>query len=237
MKILAFDTSNIAMSVAVVEDSTVLGEIFLNKKKNHSISLMPEIDHLMKSLDVEANTLDRIVVSVGPGSYTGIRIAVTTAKMLAYSLGIELVGVSTLETLARNREGFDGLVIPMIDARRKNIYTAVFDGVQKVENDHHISLELLLEKLENTSRPLLFLGDALNFSDEILLKFPQAMIEKDEFFNIPHGSILAKIGLEKAAVSSIDDFVPNYLKRVEAEEVWLSKQGAPSRKEDYVEKI
>ena len=94
MKILAFDTSNRALSLAVLEDKELLGQVTLNIKKNHSITLMPAIDFLMNSLDLKPTDLDRIAVAQGPGSYTGLRIAVATAKTLAHTLKIELVGVS-----------------------------------------------------------------------------------------------------------------------------------------------
>ena len=95
MKLLAFDTSNQALSLAILEDEHLLAQTTLNIKKNHSITLMPAIDFLMNSLDMKPKDLDRIVVAQGPGSYTGLRIAVATAKTLAHTLKIELVGVSS----------------------------------------------------------------------------------------------------------------------------------------------
>ena len=115
MKLLAFDTSNQALSLAVLEDEHLLAQTTLNIKKNHSITLMPAIDFLMKSLDMKPMDLDRIVVAQGPGSYTGLRIAVATAKTLAHTLKIELVGVSSL--LALVPEQVEGLVISIMDAR------------------------------------------------------------------------------------------------------------------------
>ena len=99
MKLLAFDTSSKALSVAILEDETLLAETTLTIKKNHSITLMPVIDFLMRQIDLTPKDLDRIVVAEGPGSYTGLRIAVATAKTLAHTLGIELVGVSSLLAL------------------------------------------------------------------------------------------------------------------------------------------
>ena len=96
MKVLAFDTSSKALSLAILEDKQVLAETTINIKKNHSITLMPAIDFLMASLDWTPKDLDRIVVAEGPGSYTGLRIAVATAKTLAHTLNIELVGMSSL---------------------------------------------------------------------------------------------------------------------------------------------
>ena len=120
MKVLAFDTSSKALSLAILEDKQVLAETTINIKKNHSITLMPAIDFLMASLDWAPKDLDRIVVAEGPGSYTGLRIAVATAKTLAHTLNIELVGMSSLLALVPCQQ--EGLFVPLMDARRNNVY-------------------------------------------------------------------------------------------------------------------
>src|SRR5690554_6176022 len=102
MKILAFDTSNQPMSVAVVEDNKVLAEITVNIKRNHSIQLMPAIDEMLEQAKLTIDDIDRVAVAEGPGSYTGLRIAVTIAKSLAWTKEIELVGVSSLKLVAAN---------------------------------------------------------------------------------------------------------------------------------------
>ena len=102
MKVLAIDTSNHPMSVALVEDEQLLATTTLNMVRNHSIYLMPTIDNLFKLVQWTPADLDRVVVAQGPGSYTGIRIAATTAKTLADTLKVALVGVSSLEVVARN---------------------------------------------------------------------------------------------------------------------------------------
>ena len=114
MKVLAFDTSSKALSLAILEDKQVLAETTINIKKNHSITLMPTIDFLMASLDWTPKDLDRIVVAEGPGSYTGLRIAVATAKTLAHTLNIELVGMSSLLALVPYQQ--EGLFVPLMDA-------------------------------------------------------------------------------------------------------------------------
>ncbi|EAO75186.1 protein of unknown function [Streptococcus agalactiae COH1] len=121
MKVLAFDTSSKALSVAVLNNMECLATVTINIKKNHSINLMPAIDFLMQSIDLEPQDLDRIVVAEGPGSYTGLRVAVATAKMLAYTLKIDLVGVSSLYALTNGFSEND-LLVPLIDARRNNVY-------------------------------------------------------------------------------------------------------------------
>ncbi|WP_019787275.1 tRNA (adenosine(37)-N6)-threonylcarbamoyltransferase complex dimerization subunit type 1 TsaB, partial [Streptococcus sobrinus] len=114
MKILAFDTSNQPLSVALLEEGKIVSEMTLTVKKNHSISLMPTIDFLVAQAGWRPSDLERIVVAQGPGSYTGLRVAVATAKTLAYSLGIDLVGLSSLQALCDIEAS--GLIIPLIDA-------------------------------------------------------------------------------------------------------------------------
>ena len=125
MKVLAFDTSSKALSVAILDGEQLLADVTVNVKKNHSINLMPAIDFLMNSVDLKPADLDRIVVAQGPGSYTGLRVAVATAKTLAYALGIELVGVSSLYALAAATE-FSGMIVPVMDARRNNVYAGFY---------------------------------------------------------------------------------------------------------------
>ena len=143
MKLLAFDTSNQALSLAILEDEHLLAQTTLNIKKNHSITLMPAIDFLMNSLDMKPKDLDRIVVAQGPGSYTGLRIAVATAKTLAHTLKIELVGVPSL--LALVPEQVEGLVIPIMDARRNKVDAGFYQSGQTVRPEAHLPLAEVLE--------------------------------------------------------------------------------------------
>ena len=125
MKLLAMDTSNQTLAVAVLENEKLLAHFQLNRKMNHSLTLMPAIESVMQASGLEPADLDRIVVAKGPGSYTGIRIAVTTAKTLAETLKIELTTVSSLAVIAGNIHT-DKLIIPMMDARRNNVYASAY---------------------------------------------------------------------------------------------------------------
>ena len=123
MKVLAIDTSNHPMSVAVVEDDQLLATTTLNMVRNHSIYLMPTINNLFELVKWQPTDIDRVVVAQGPGSYTGIRIAATTAKTLAETLNVELVGVSSLAVVARNvLPESDRVIVPFFDARRGNVF-------------------------------------------------------------------------------------------------------------------
>ena len=214
MNILAMDTSNKALSLALLHDKELLGQVTLNIKKNHSITLMPAIDFLMKSLDMKPTDLDRIVVAQGPGSYTGLRIAVATAKTLAHTLKIELVGVSSL--LALVPEQVEGLVIPVMDARRNNVYAGFYQSGQSVRPEAHLPLAEVLEMASAANQSVTFVGETTAFTEQIEADLPQAAIQS----TLPDAVAVGRLGLDLPA-QSIHDFVPNYLKRVEAEENWL----------------
>lgn len=217
MKILAFDTSNKSLSVAVLEDQTLLADLTLNIKKNHSISLMPAIDFLVSQLQLKPGDLDRIVVAQGPGSYTGLRVAVATAKMLAYSLKIDLVGVSSLYALATGFEESNHLVIPLIDARRQNVYAGVYKNGESLIPDQHISLLAFLEQLPKDEK-LIFTGECQAFEDLILSKKPEAILKP----SLPSAYAMGLLAKSLSPID-VDAFTPEYLKKVEAEENWLKE--------------
>ena len=213
MKVLAFDTSSKALSVALLEEENRLAELTLTIKKNHSITLMPTIEFLMASIDWKPTDLDRIVVAEGPGSYTGLRIAVATAKTLAQTLKIDLVGVSSL--LALVPEEIEGLAIPVMDARRNHVYAGFYQEDQLVYPERHLSFEAVLERVKGAEK-VTFLGEVEAFREQIQEALPSAQMVE----TLPDAVRIGRLGLTKEAVS-VHGFVPNYLKRVEAEENWL----------------
>lgn len=228
MKLLAFDTSNQALSLAILEDEHLLAQTTLNIKKNHSITLMPAIDFLMNSLDMKPKDLDRIAVAQGPGSYTGLRIAVATAKTLAHTLKIELVGVSSL--LALVPEQAEGLVIPIMDARRNNVYAGFYQSGQAVRPEAHLPLAEVLEMAGIANQSVTFVGETTAFTEQINDALPQAAIQS----TLPDAAAIGRFGLDLPA-QSIHDFVPNYLKRVEAEENWLKTHQESS--DSYIQRL
>ena len=228
MKILAMDTSNKPLSLAILENEETLGQVMLNIQKNHSITLMPAIDFLMNSLDMKPADLDRIAVAQGPGSYTGLRIAVATAKTLAHTLKIELVGVSSL--LALVPEQVEGLVIPIMDARRNNVYAGFYQSGQAVRSEAHLPLAEVLEMAGATNQPVTFVGETAAFTEQIKAALPLAAIQP----TLPDAAALGRLGLDLPA-QSIHDFVPNYLKRVEAEENWLKTHQESSN--SYIQRL
>ena len=228
MKIAAFDTSSKALTLAILEDETLLAQMTLNIKKNHSITLMPAIDFLMNSLDMKPTDLDRIVVAQGPGSYTGLRMAVATAKTLAHTLKIELVGVSSL--LALVPEQVEGLVIPVMDARRNNVYAGFYQSGQSVRPEAHLPLAEVLEIAGVADQPVTFVGETAVFAVQIEAALPGVSVQP----TLPDAAAIGRLGLDLPA-QSIHDFVPNYLKRVEAEENWLKTHQESSN--SYIQRL
>ena len=226
MKVLAFDTSSKAMSVALLEDCQLLAEHTLNVKKNHSISLMPIIDFMMKQVGWKPTDLERIVVAQGPGSYTGLRVAVATAKTLAYTLAIDLVGVSSLHALCPERPG---LLVPIMDARRNNVYAGFYENGRATQADCHINFSDLLVMLKEHEK-VTFVGEVEAFRDQIEEALPQAHIQP----TLPSAALIGKLGQELKPVVA-HAFVPEYLKKVEAEENWLKTNIETSA--DYIKRV
>ncbi|MEE3766760.1 tRNA (adenosine(37)-N6)-threonylcarbamoyltransferase complex dimerization subunit type 1 TsaB [Streptococcus agalactiae] len=229
MKVLAFDTSSKALSVAVLNNMECLATVTINIKKNHSINLMPAIDFLMQSIDLEPQDLDRIVVAEGPGSYTGLRVAVATAKMLAYTLKIDLVGVSSLHALTNGFSEND-LLVPLIDARRNNVYVGFYQNGDTVKPDCHTSLEEVLQEVGNKAN-VHFVGEVAAFFDQIKKALPHAKITE----TLPCAVAIGRKGQKMESVN-VDAFVPRYLKRVEAEENWL-KNHCETNTEEYIKRV
>ncbi len=227
MKVLAFDTSSKALSLAILEDKQVLAETTINIKKNHSITLMPAIDFLMASLDWTPKDLDRIVVAEGPGSYTGLRIAVATAKTLAHTLNIELVGMSSLLALVPRQQ--EGLLVPLMDARRNNVYAGFYENAKSVMPEEHLSFAEVLEQVKDAEQ-VTFVGEVGVFVEQIQERLPQANYQE----TLPNAANLALWAWDKKA-DSLHDFVPNYLKRVEAEENWLKNHTESG--ESYIKRL
>ncbi|MFF2290341.1 tRNA (adenosine(37)-N6)-threonylcarbamoyltransferase complex dimerization subunit type 1 TsaB [Peribacillus butanolivorans] len=229
MKVLAIDTSNFTLGIALINDTQVIGEYTTNLKKNHSVRVMPAIETLLRDCDTSPKELTKIVVAQGPGSYTGVRIGVTIAKTLAWTLKIPLSAVSSLEVLAANGRYFNGLVSPLFDARRGQIYTGLYEIENNVLNtvmeDCNILSSEWAIRLKELKRPVLFVGQDVEIHREAITKVlgNLAVFSPEQLFN-SRPSELAFIGLNKNEVD-IHQFVPNYIRMAEAEAKWLEQQG------------
>jgi tRNA threonylcarbamoyladenosine biosynthesis protein TsaB len=229
MKVLSIDTSNYVLGIGLLDGETVLGEYISNIKKNHSVRVMPAIQTLMEECNIKPGDLSKIVVAEGPGSYTGVRIGVTIAKTMAWTLKIPLSGVSSLEVAASSAgRYFDGYVSPFFDARRGQIYTGLYrfenQILQVVKNDQLVMSADWVKTLNEMDSRILFTSNDLKLHEEVI---KEELGDKAIFAAIteqnPRPAELAFLGRDKEAVD-LHTFVPNYIRLVEAEANWLKAQ-------------
>lgn len=163
MKILGIDTSSSSLSLGVIDDNVLKGEFTINHKLTHSENLMPLMDSLLKSLDLKPKDLDLIGVSIGPGSFTGIRIGVSAANAMAMALSIDVVGISSLEAMAHGVKYYNGAIFTTLDAQRDRVYRGIYtfeDGNLKcIKEPDVVELEDLKKEALSYEKPML-LGDA-----------------------------------------------------------------------------
>lgn len=226
MYILGLDTSNQLLGVAIMKDEQVIGEITTNIARNHSVRLMPAINQLMEDVDMKPEQLDKIVVAKGPGSYTGVRIGLTTAKTMAWALQIPVVGVSSLKVLGYQGKFFDGLICPFFDARRGRVYTGLYQwkdsNLEIVEDERNVAMEEWLKLLSLKEQKILFLSpDMKKHQTTIETSMPSlAVIPDAPAYQMANPSHLILAG-ENEANDSVYHITPNYLRLAEAEAKWL----------------
>lgn len=228
MKVLAIDTSSNVATVAVMDDEKLICEYTLNHKKTHSQKLMPMIQEVLKSCELEAASIDLFAVAVGPGSFTGLRIGVATAKALAHSLDKPIVGVSTLDALAYGIPFFNGVICPILDAKRDQVYT----GVYKWENDIPkpiteylaISIDELMQKLQSINEKVIFVGDGVyQFKQIILNKLGNLADFAPKHSIMQRASMVAELALKKFYSGNTDNYMtltPYYLRKSQAERLY-----------------
>lgn len=160
MIVLAVESSAVAASVAVKKDEQLLAEMTVNRGNTHSENLLPMVETLLNKLNLTVDDVDLFAVSVGPGSFTGVRIGVATVKGLAFGKGKPCAGVSTLEALAENLSFLpDALICPVMNARRNQVYTALFRGKDRLLQDSALSVAELDQILSAYPEPVWFVGD------------------------------------------------------------------------------
>lgn len=231
MKILAVDTSAMTASVALMSDGRLVAENSLNHKKTHSEKLMPMIDTALRESEIGVEEIDLFAVSNGPGSFTGLRIGVSTIKALAHAMKKPVVGVSTLEALAYNLFDVRGLVSPIMDARRGQVYNAVYKWekgkLKEIIAPRAEALENCLSDFEKEQK-VYFLGDGVPVHKE---KIKKIMGERAEFA-LPtclfqRASSVAAIAEIKASCKEVDNYQnvnPIYLRKSQAEREYEEKE-------------
>lgn len=245
MRILALDSSGLVASVAIVEGDeaggNTIAEYTINYKKTHSQTLLPMLDEVVKMTGVNLDSIDAVAAAGGPGSFTGLRIGAATAKGLGLALNKPLLHVPTLHGLAYNLCGTDSIVCPIMDARRGQVYTGIyeFDGNNLVVlvDQTAVSIEELGEKLCAYDRKILFLGDGVPVFRHLLVE--RIMAGKKIGFaplnmNRQRAASVGALALRyfhEGKAQSAADFKPDYLRVSQAERERQEKE-AGKRKEE-----
>lgn len=224
---LAIDTSTQAGAIVLSQDNTIICSSYINLKIPHSKRVLNQIRRILSSASVETSSLDFITVSQGPGTFTGVRMGITIAKMLAFTLGVKICAVPTLEALAMTTD-YNGYIAPMMDARRSEVYTGLYkktgEDIQIVIPQQVVKPAEFLANLES-DYPVHFTGDgALVYQEEILNALPDAVIQWTNNMQLRYSTALAEQGLKHFQADKASNPIevePIYLRRSDAEKNYL----------------
>lgn len=225
MKILALDSSGLVASVAVVEEDNLLAEFTMNYKKTHSQTLLPMLDQIAKIIDLDLKTIDAIAVAGGPGSFTGLRIGSATAKGLGLALDKPIISVPTVDGLAYNLWGCRTLVCPLMDARRKQVYTGIYsfdqEGMHVLKPQCAEGIDEIIDQLNERAEAVTFLGDGVpvyrDYIDENCrteYQYAPAHLNKQRAGAV---AALARIYADEGKIQTADEHRPEYLRLSQAE--------------------
>ncbi|WP_077612232.1 tRNA (adenosine(37)-N6)-threonylcarbamoyltransferase complex dimerization subunit type 1 TsaB [Clostridium sp. Marseille-P2415] len=224
MRILGIESSSLVASVAVVADGVVTAEYTVNFKKTHSQTLLPMLDEIVKMVGLDLETIDAIAISGGPGSFTGLRIGSATGKGLGLALKKPLISVSTVDAMAYNLFGCAFTVCPIMDARRNQVYTGIYDnrnGFFTVKEPCAMDIGDLIEELNTAGQKVIFLGDGVpvyksRIEEKIAVPFEFAPAH----LNRQRAAAVAALGCryyEDGRTISAAEHAPDYLRKPQAE--------------------
>lgn len=222
MKILSLDSSADVGTVALCEDERLLAEMTVNTGNTHSESLLPTVEAVLKITGTDIDDIDLFACSTGPGSFTGVRIGVATVKGIAYGKEKPCVSVSTLEALAQNLRGFNGIICPVMNARRNQVYNALFECkdsvITRLTPDRALSIDELDGELAEKNMPVFLCGDGYEITEK--------GFKRTKAWNVPYRMRLASAysvalcafdAFNKGEVVSDAALVPIYLRPSQAE--------------------
>ena len=222
MNILAIESTGNVASVAIVNEKEVLAEFTTNHKKTHSVTLMPLISYMMEMIEITMADIDHIAVSSGPGSFTGLRIGAATAKALAHGSGKTIIPVPTLDSLAYNAFMENAIIVPIMDARRSEVYACIYlceNGKLNAITPYMAeSFSSLLEKVNYTGRPAVFLGDGCFVHGNTIIEHGFKIADSNNLLQraASVGALAIKYAAEGKAVS-YDKLELMYLRKPQAE--------------------
>lgn len=227
MKLIGIDSSGLVASVAIVEDDTLVAEYTIEHKKTHSTTLMPMLNEIVKMSELNLWEIDAIAIAAGPGSFTGLRIGSATAKGLAYSLNKPIIPVPTLAALAYNIQFFDGIICPIMDARREQVYNGLYTFNEgeftELKEQRALSVQELLEELKNEflGEKVVFLGDGVSVYKSVIEEklinnhfYASANISKQRAGSV---AVLGKMYYNRGIIETAETHEPVYLRLSQAE--------------------
>ena len=232
MKVLAIESSGLVASAAIVTEDTMLAEYTVNFKKTHSQTLLPMVEEIVSMVGIELKEIDAIAVSAGPGSFTGLRIGSATAKGLGLALNKPIIPVPTTQGIAANLYGTEGILCPLMDARRNQVYTGLYrynkNGFEIVEDQMAVLIDEIIQKVNAMGEPVKYLGDGVEAFSAVLAEkttvpysFAPMHVNKQRA-----GALAARaIELYKAGVvQTAEEHEPDYLRLSQAERELKEKQ-------------
>lgn len=239
MLILGIDTSTDILALSILEDKKLLGEYNLSLKRQHSEKLIPLIKEILALLNIDPEDLDGIAVGTGPGSFTGLRIAITAAKMMGRINEIPVKGISTLEVIAAGVRA--DYILPLIDARRNRVYYSLYkSNIKNVgeNNDINYSVKNILDLSaadlnelpeiikDYKDKEIVVVGNKVETAVEILKKHKFNIFSAETENNFPRAAVIARLGhnyISKGENDNIYELKPLYLKKTQAEINWQKK--------------
>ena len=228
MNILAFDTVSSSFSIALKSDDSII-EISKENIKNHNSELIPILDDFLKENKLSLDNIDCIILGIGPGSFTSIRIAFATIKSVCYAKNIKIIGVSSLESLYQNIKSFDGLKLALIEARKGNVYANIYKDDKKIKENLDLTYNEiidLIDSISNKNEIITLCGDGFSKNKEFFLESLKnnsknyKINDLDNSFNIIKASnsiLLSESRIKAGDFDDIFSLAPLYLRKSEAE--------------------
>ncbi|RGC77175.1 tRNA (adenosine(37)-N6)-threonylcarbamoyltransferase complex dimerization subunit type 1 TsaB [Lachnospiraceae bacterium AM25-17] len=231
MRILALDSSGLVASVAVVEEEQTIAEYTVNYKKTHSQTLLPMLDEIVKMTEMNLGEIDAIAVAGGPGSFTGLRIGSATAKGLGLALKKPLIHIPTVDGLAYNLYGNEGVICPIMDARRNQVYTGIYRFREEFvveEPQMAIEISALAEKLNERGEQVTFLGDGVPVYKEQLEQLLHVPVRfAPSHLNRQRAAAVGTLAVQywkEGKIERAEDHQPDYLRMSQAERERLERE-------------
>ncbi len=227
--LLAIDTSSLVLSCALAEKDRLVAEWTVQKRLTHSEQLLPHIDEMMKEAGVDKKEITAIAVSIGPGSFTGLRIGLATAKMAAYIWNVPIIGVDTLEALAWNMAASDTFVLPLMDAQRGNVYAALYGAFELLWKEAPAEVAPIDEVIAAAVKhggPVVAVGECADkYKEKLLAACIRVAPPQSRCCRAGSVAMAGFARLEKGETDNPLTILPNYIRRSEAEVLWEQLHG------------